>query len=183
MKLRQLGESGEFLNNLSIKATQEPLINNYKMNKMPRIFTVEVNNKYIDHYLIEPIKKAIKEDKCDYIKKLDNGLHLFSYSKIFTKIYFLSDEEKVVAGTMIDVDNYSDGSFYQFKITKKLDNSLKGILIELYKEISKDLNSYIFSDNLQNISSSTIWRKMFNNPNKYNIKGIKVLKNKKEISL
>lgn len=84
---------------------------------------------------------------------------------------------------MIDVDNYSDGSFYQFKITKKLDDSLKGVLVDSYKEISIDLNNYVFSDNLQSISSSAIWRKMFNNPKKYGIKDVKVLKNKKEINL
>ena len=136
----------------------------------------------IDNKLIEPMKKAIAENNCDYVKQLDNGLHLFSISKMFTKIYFLSDEEKAVAATMIEVDNNKE-SFYQFRITKKLDDTLKGVLVDLYREISKDLKSYVFSDNLQSVSSSTIWRKMFNNPTKYNIKGIKVLKNKKEVDL
>lgn len=177
----------DFLNNLSIESNDKPLIENtqntHRLNEMPRVFTLDVNPKYIDKKLIEPMKKAIKEGNCDYIKQLHNGLHLFSSSNMFTKIYFLSDEEKAVAATMIDVDNYSDGSFYQFKITKKLDDTLKGVLVDLYREISLDLKSYVFSDSLQSISSSTIWRKMFNNPSKYNIKGIKVLKNKKELNL
>lgn len=174
----------DFLNNLSIESNDKLLIENtQRLNEMPRVFTLDVNPKYIDKKLIEPMKKAIKESNCDYIKQLHNGLYLFSSSNMFTKIYFLSDEEKAVAATMIDVDNYSDGSFYQFKITKKLDDSLKGLLVDLYREISLDLNNYVFSDNLQSISSSTIWRKMFNNPSKYNIKGIKVLKNKKEVPL
>lgn len=178
MKLRQ------FLNNLSIENTSKPLIENVqRLNEMPRVFTLGVNPKYIDKKLIEPMKKVIKEGNCDYVKELHNGLHLFSSSNMFSKLYFLSDEEKAVAATLVDVDNYSEGSFYQFKITKKLDDNLKGLLVELYKEISKDLNNYVFSDSLQSISSSTIWRKMFNNPSKYNIKGIKVLKNKKEINL
>ena len=53
----------------------------------------------------------------------------------------------------------------------------------IYREISKDLDDYVYSDGLQSLSSSTIWRKMFNNTKKYNIKGIKVLKNKKEVDL
>lgn len=177
----------EYLNKLSIKNTSKLLIENtqntHRLNEMPRIFTLGVNPKYIDKKLIEPMKKAIANEECDYVKQLNNGLHLFSISKMFNRIYFLSDEEKAVAATMIDVDNYSDGSFYQFKITKKLDDSLKGVLVDLYKEISIDLNNYVFSDNLQSISSSTIWRKMFNNPKKYGIKDVKVLKNKKEINL
>ena len=150
---------------------------------MPRVFTLEVNPKYIDKKLIEPMKKAIAENNCDYVKQLPIGLHLFSTSKIFNKIYFLSDEEKVVAATMIEVDNSNKESFYQFRITKKLDDNLKGVLVDLYREISKDLDDYVYSDGLQSLSSSTIWRKMFNNPKKYNIKGIKVLKNKKEVDL
>ena len=178
MKLR------EFLNNLSIENTDRPLFENtQRLNEMPRVFTLDVNPKYIDKKLIEPMKKAISNNECDYIKQLSNGLYLFSISKIFNKIYFLSDEEKAVAATMIEVDNSNKESFYQFRITKKLDNNLKGVLVDLYREISKDLNSYVFSDGLQSISSSTIWRKMFNNPNKYNIEGIKVLKNKKEVEL
>ena len=174
MKLR------EYLNKISIENTDNPLV---QLNEMPRIFTVNVNPKYIDKKLIEPMKKAIANEECDYIKQLDRGLHLFSISKLFSKIYFLSDEEKAVAATMIEVDNSNHGSFYQFKITKKMDNELKGILVDLYKEISLDLNNYVFSDNLQSLSSSTIWRKMFNNPEKYKIKGIKILKNKREVDL
>jgi hypothetical protein len=177
----------EFLNNLSIENTDKPLFENTQntqtLNEMPRVFTLDVNPKYIDKKLIEPMKKAIQNNNCDYIKQLNNGLHLFSTSKMFNKIYFLSDEEKVVAATMIEVGNSNKESFYQFRITKKLDDNLKGVLVDLYREISKDLNSYVFSDGLQSISSSTIWRKMFNNPSKYNIKGIKVLKHKKEVDL
>ncbi len=177
-KLRQ------FLNNLSIENTSKPLIENIqRLNEMPRVFTLEVNPKYIDKKLIEPMKKAIAENNCDYVKQLPNGLHLFSTSKIFNKIYFLSDEEKAVAATMIEVDNSNKESFYQFRITKKLDDNLKGVLVDLYREISKDLDDYVYSDGLQSLSSSTIWRKMFNNTKKYNIKGIKVLKNKKEVDL
>ena len=84
---------------------------------------------------------------------------------------------------MIEVDNTNKESFYQFRITKKLDDNLKGVLVDLYREISKDLNDYVYSDGLQSVSSSTIWRKMFNNPDKYGIKHIKVIKNKKEASL
>lgn len=84
---------------------------------------------------------------------------------------------------MIEVDNTNKERFYQFRITKKLDDNLKDVFVDLYKEISKDLDNYVFSDNLQSISSSTIWRKMFNNPKKYGIKDVKVLKNKKEINL
>ena len=129
------------------------------------------------------MKKAISNNECDYVKQLSNGLHLFSISKIFNKIYFLSDEEKAVAATMIEVDNTNKESFYQFRITKKLDDNLKGVLVDLYREISKDLNDYVYSDGSQSVSSSTIWRKMFNNPKKYGIKDVKVLKNKKEINL
>ena len=46
----------EYLNNLSIENTDKPLI---QLNEMPRIFTVDVNPKYIDKKLIEPMKKAI----------------------------------------------------------------------------------------------------------------------------
>lgn len=177
----------EFLNNLSIENTSKLLIENVqRLNEMPRIFTLGVNPKYIDKKLIEPMKKAIVNNECDYVKQLNNGLHLFSISKMFNRIYFLSDEEKAVAATMIEVDNSNKESFYQFRITKKLDDNLKGVLVDLYREISKDLDNYVYSDNLQSISSSTIWRKMFNNPSKYNIKGIKgikVLKNKKEVEL
>jgi hypothetical protein len=99
----------------------------------------------------------------------------------------LSDEEKAVAATMIEVDNTNKESFYQFRITKKLDDNLKGVLVDLYREISKDLNDYVYSDSLQSISceanASTIWRKMFNNPSKYGIKHIKIIKNKKEVTL
>lgn len=178
MKLR------EYLNKLSIENTSKPLIENVqRLNEMPRIFTLGVNPKYIDKKLIEPMKKAIANEECDYVKQLNNGLHLFSISKMFNKIYFLSGEEKAVAATMIEVDNSNKESFYQFRITKKLDDSLKGVLVDLYREISKDLDNYVYSDSLQSISSSTIWRKMFNNPSKYSIKGVKVLKNKKEVDL
>lgn len=84
---------------------------------------------------------------------------------------------------MIEVDNTNKESFYQFRITKKLDDNLKGVLVDLYREISNDLNEYVYSDSLQSISSSTIWRKMFNNPSKYGIKHIKIIKNKKEVEL
>ena len=178
MKLR------DYLNELSIENTSKPLFENTQMlNEIPRVFTLEVNPKYIDKKLIEPMKKVIKEGNCDYVKQLPNGLHLFSSSNMFSKLYFLSDEEKAVAATLVDVDNYSEGSFYQFKITKKLDDNLKGLLVDLYREISNDLNDYVYSDGLQSVSSSTIWRKMFNNPGKYGIKHIKVIKNKKEVSL
>lgn len=176
-----MGEFRDYLNKLSIENTSIPLFQ--RLNEMPRVFTLEVNPKYIDKKLIEPMKKAIANNNCDYVKQLDNGLHLFSISKIFNKIYFLSDEEKAVAATMIEVDNSNKESFYQFRITKKLDDTLKGVLVDLYREISLDLKSYVFSDSLQSISSSTIWRKMFNNPSRYGIKGIKVLKNKKEVDL
>ena len=174
----------KYLNKISIENTSKPLIeNNQMLNEMPRVFTLEVNPKYIDKKLIEPMKKAISNNECDYVKQLSNGLHLFSISKIFNKIYFLSDEEKAVAATMIEVDNTNKESFYQFRITKKLDDNLKGVLVDLYREISNDLNDYVYSDSLQSISSSTIWRKMFNNPSKYGIKHIKVIKNKKEVTL
>lgn len=176
-----MGEFRDYLNKLSIENTSSPLFQ--RLNEMPRVFTLEVNPKYIDKKLIEPMKRAIADNNCDYVKQLNNGLHLFSISKIFNKIYFLSDEEKAVAATMIEVDNSNKESFYQFRITKKLDDTLKGVLVDLYREISLDLKSYVFSDSLQSISSSTIWRKMFNNPSHYGIKGIKVLKNKKEVNL
>ena len=100
MKLR------EYLNKLSIESTSKPLFeNNQMLNEMPRVFTLDVNPKYIDKKLIEPMKKAIVNNECDYVKQLSNGLHLFSISKIFNKIYFLSDEEKAVSATMIEVDN------------------------------------------------------------------------------
>lgn len=176
-----MGEFRDYLNKLSIENTSAPLFQ--QLNEMPRVFTLDVNPKYIDKKLIEPMKRAIADNNCDYVKQLNNGLHLFSISKIFNKIYFLSDEEKAVAATMIEVDNSNKESFYQFRITKKLDDTLKGVLVDLYREISLDLKSYVFSDSLQSISSSTIWRKMFNNPSRYGIKGIKVLKNKKEVNL
>ena len=151
MKLR------DYLNELSIENTSKPLFENTQMlNEIPRVFTLEVNPKYIDKKLIEPMKKVIKEGNCDYVKQLPNGLHLFSSSNMFSKLYFLSDEEKAVAATLVDVDNYSEGSFYQFKITKKLDDNLKGLLVDLYREISNDLNDYVYSDGLQSVSSSTI---------------------------
>ena len=84
---------------------------------------------------------------------------------------------------MIEVDNSNKESFYQFRITKKLDDNLKGVLVDLYREISKDLDDYVYSDGLQSLSSSTIWRKMFNNPSKYGIKHVNVIKNKKEVTL
>lgn len=178
MKLR------EYLDKIAIENTSKHLFENTQMlNEMPRVFTLEVNPKYIDKKLIEPMKKAISNNECDYVKQLSNGLYLFSISKIFNKIYFLSDEEKAVAATMIEVDNTNKESFYQFRITKKLDDNLKGVLVDLYREISNDLNEYVYSDSLQSISSSTIWRKMFNNPSKYGIKHIKIIKNKKEVTL
>lgn len=178
MKLR------EYLDKIAIENTSKHLFENTQMlNEMPRVFTLEVNPKFIDKKLIEPMKKAISNNECDYVKQLSNGLYLFSISKIFNKIYFLSDEEKAVAATMIEVDNTNKESFYQFRITKKLDDNLKGVLVDLYREISNDLNDYVYSDSLQSISSSTIWRKMFNNPSKYGIKHIKIIKNKKEVTL
>lgn len=172
-----MGQFRDYLNNLKIQNV------NQRLNEMPRVFTLEVNANYIDKKLIEPMKKAIANNECDYVKQLKNGLHLFSISKIFNKIYFLSDEEKAVAATMIEVDNTNKESFYQFRITKKLDDTLKGVLVDLYREISIDLKDYVYSDGLQSISSSTIWRKMFNNPSKYHIKDIKIIKNKKEVNL
>lgn len=55
----------DFLNNLSIESNDEPLIENtqntHRLNEMPRVFTLDVNPKYIDKKLIEPMKKQLKK--------------------------------------------------------------------------------------------------------------------------
>ena len=150
-----MGPFGEYLQKLSTPQTQKELD---VLNEKPMVFPGKLNPDYLDKYLIEPIKSAIAEDRCYYIKQLHNGLHLFSISEKFNKIYFLSDEEKLVGGTLVEAKSSKEDGYYQFKVTKKLDESLKGMLIDLYREASLDLKDYVFSDNLQSISSSTIWR-------------------------
>ena len=61
------------------------------------------------------------------------------------------------------------------KITKKLQDEVGNMLFKLYREISLFLNIYVVTDNIQSVSSSSIWKKMFNNRSKYNINDLKIL--------
>lgn len=171
-----MGEFRDLLERLSIK-------NLTTLNEMPMVFPGDVNPEHIDKYLINPIKEAILNNKCIYVKQLKNGLHLFKIVEKFNKIYFLSDENNVIGATKVEGKNSKEDYYYQFKITKKLDDNLKGVLVDLYREASLDMKDYIFSDGFQSISSSTIWRKMFANPEKYGIKGIRIIENGKEVKL
>ncbi len=171
-----MGEFRDLLERLSIK-------NLTTLNEMPMVFPSDVNPEHIDKYLINPIKEAILNNECIYVKQLKNGLHLFKIVEKFNKIYFLSDENNVIGATKVEGKNSKEDYYYQFKITKKLDDNLKGVLVDLYREASLDMKDYIFSDGFQSISSSTIWRKMFANPEKYGIKGIRIIENGKEVKL
>ena len=158
-------------------------IENTLINEMPKIFTSELNPRYIDKNILIPLDKATKEKTIfdTGIKVGDKHLAVVATSK-FNNIYAVGDENGFIGATSVDIFNADKKSYYKIKITKKFRDRMENFLIDTYIGISKDLNNYIFTDDTQSVASSKMWKKMVSNPKKYNI-DVKILKSFKEIEM
>lgn len=80
-------------------------------------------------------------------------------------VYFESDGFKI-----------ANKQFFSYipHMTKKFKyNITKGMMLNIYSSYSKlKHNGYIMSDSKQTINSKEVWKKWYNNPNKYKIKEI-----------
>ena len=153
-----------------------------QLNEMPRIFDGEVDSGYIDRELVKPIISAAQNKQL-----LDTGITIencrltyFPINKVDYIFALIKPGTGIVGATKV-TRMYVGGKdiFYKVKITKKLKDELKNMLFLLYKEISKFLNVYVTTDNIQTIHSSAIWKKMFLDRIKYDIQDIKILKENK----
>lgn len=161
-------------------------LENYRtLNEMPRIFDGEVTAEFVDRELIKPIQRAARDREI-----LDTGVNIDNTRLIYIPInktdyiFALANNQGIIGATKITrlcmIDNEL---FYMMKITKKLKDDIGNMLFKLYKEISLFLNVYVVTDNIQSIHSAAIWKKMFANRIKYNIKDLKVLENNKPVYL
>ena len=173
---------------LKEKEYQEMLesLEEYTLNEMPRVFDGVVNPKYIDDELIQPLIKAVKNKMMTEtdIKIDDCNLVYYSINKIDYIFALGKPGVGLIGATKISrlLVNGSD-MYYKVTITKKLKDEIGNMLYKLYKEISKFLDVYVVTDNLQSIQSSTIWKKMFSDKKKYNIKDLKVIQNSKVVNI
>ena len=158
----------------------------YSLNEIPRVFDGVVNPKYIDDELIQPLIKAVKDKKMTEtdIKINDCNLVYYSINKIDYIFALGKPGVGLIGATKISRLQVNDSDvYYKVTITKKLKDEIGNMLYKLYKEISKFLDVYVVTDNLQSIQSSTIWKKMFNEQKKYNIKDLKVIQNSKVVNI
>ena len=173
---------------LKEKEYQEMLesLEEYSLNEMPRVFDGVVNPKYIDDELIQSLIKAVKDKKMTETDIKIDDCNLVYYSMNKTDYIFALGKPGVglIGATKIS-RLFVNGSdiYYKVTITKKLKYEIGNMLYKLYKEISKFLDVYVVTDNLQSIQSSTIWKKMFNEQKKYNIKDLKVIQNSKVVNI
>jgi hypothetical protein len=173
---------------LKEKEYQEMLesLEEYSLNEIPRVFDDVVNPKYIDDELIQPLIKAVKDKKMTEtdIKINDCNLVYYSINKIDYIFALGKPGVGLIGATKIFRLQVNDSDvYYKVTITKKLKDEIGNMLYKLYKEISKFLDVYVVTDNLQSIQSSTIWKKMFNEQKKYNIKDLKVIQNSKVVNI
>jgi len=134
------------------------------MNEMPNVFTGEVEPKYIDIHLIELI---VKHE--DSIRQVKGDVYVIALGK-FEVIYLIKKGDNIVGATHLKPTSFCGKSYLQPMISKKFENKYPNLLLKLYKQASISLKVPILSDSSQSLDSSTVWRKWFNNPKKYNLK-------------
>lgn len=152
-----------------------------QLNEMPRIFDGEVDSGYIDRELVKPIISAAQNKQL-----LDTGITIencrltyFPINKIDYIFALIQPGTGIIGATKVTRMYVGKDTFYKVKITKKLKDELKNMLFLLYKDISRFLNAYVTTDNIQSIRCSAIWKKMFLDRTKYDIRDIKILKENK----
>ncbi len=159
-------------------------LENYRvLNEMTRVFDGDVTAEFVDRELIKPIQKAAINKEI-----LDTGINVDSARLIYIPInktdyiFTLANKTSIVGATKLErLGIIGDDLYYMMKITKKLQDEVGNMLFKLYREISLFLNIYVVTDNIQSVSSSSIWKKMFNNRSKYNIKDLKILDNSNKV--
>jgi len=134
------------------------------LSEMPNVFTGEVEPAYIDEHLIKIII-----DYKDKIRQVKDDVYVIALGK-FESIYLIKQGDNIIGGTHFKPVNYCRGSYIQPIISKKFEKKYPNLLLKLYKQAMKTFTVPIISDELQSLDSSTIWRKWFNNPSKYNLK-------------
>jgi len=138
------------------------------LRETPQVFDKPLNDDYIDEKLRQPIADAFNsngiyptDDKeIFHIPKLVGGLFLY-----------------VVEGNFVGAVNfdytYLDGeSYFVPTLAKKFETDYSGVLHKIYKFVGNKYKTGIVSDETQSRDSSSIWKKWFLNPEKYDIKEI-----------
>lgn len=143
-----------------------------QLDESPTVIMNEVNPEYISKKLITPINKAIKNNSIYYGRDNIFSIPLSKYSGI----YLVAKDNVIFGACLIKSVNYCGKTFIQPEISKKFEYKYNGLLKELYSYASDIYGVPIISDSLQSLDSSSIWRKWYNNPQKYDIKEIKAIK-------
>ena len=134
------------------------------MNEMPNVFTGGVSPRYIETHLLDKIEKY--KNKVRHIK---DDVYVIPTEK-FGGIYLIVKDNLIIGGTHLKPTSYCGESYLQPIISKKFQDKYPQLLLKLYIQASKDMKVKIISDKDQSLDSSTVWRRWFNNPSKYNLK-------------
>lgn len=140
----------------------------YVLKETPQLMVVDIDKAYVTKYLYEPVKKAIDDSK--YVATDDP--HIFQIPKLFEATYFYYKDNTVIGAVDFDCHTSNGKRFFTPSLTKKFEKDYSDVLVKMYSVASKQFNAYIISGYRQSLSSSSVWKKFFDNPDKYNIKEI-----------
>lgn len=148
--------------------------NQFTLCDIPQVFPFELNQRYIEKHLIQPLQKAKLEGKVSVID-LSKG-YLVAPIYVDGSIYIKTTKDGVTIGaTKILSRKYCNIQVMVPEVVKKYDNKASGIALELYKVCYEDTKTPIMSGELQSEYAMNMWKKWYNNPSKYGINKIKVV--------
>lgn len=125
-------------------------------------------NEYIDGVILDPIINRKR-----YLNgKLTENIYYVKKPEAIT-YYYSQDEGKTpiaaVYGWKEVIDNKTA---YRGAFTKKFDSKYENAALKLYSYVSKNVNSYIVSDQVETTAMKKNWQKWLKNPNVFGIKEI-----------
>jgi hypothetical protein len=141
---------------------------NHILRESPQIVVDEVNDDYVEKYLHNPIKLAIADKK---IIPTDDP-EIFQIPKLFEATFFYYKDETIVAAVDFESHTTKGKKFLIPSLIKKFETDHPNVLHKMYMMASKHFNAYIMSGYRQTMNSFSIWKKFFDDPEKYGIKEI-----------
>jgi hypothetical protein len=143
------------------------------VNELPKVFLNNVDRRYIQANLLAPIKYGIDNNKFIFVS---GNVWCYPITKV-QSVYVVIDPytKKGVGVVNVEAVTYCEEHYLYPKIVKKFITDYPALALELYKTIGKDTSYKIITDKLQSIDASSMWKKWYNNPDKYDIKQVGVI--------
>lgn len=138
------------------------------LKETPQIFYDPLSEDYVDNKLREPIANAFNSNGI----YPTNNENIFHIPKLISCILLYVVDGNFIGAVDFDTEYIDGESYFVPTLAKKFEQDYKGVLHTLYKHTGNHFKKKIVSDKLQSLDSSSVWKKWFLNPEKYDIEEV-----------